>query len=124
MASSSPRLDALVGKVISYLKRNPADDYVVPKFVARAIGEPEVSVVTALRLLAKRRVTKQRFGVFCGNTSVPIGTFDDLGRIPDELFCELCDSNHSPADRTCNVEVFYTVDRERLNRLGETDAAA
>lgn len=124
MTASSSRLNAIIHKVVVYLKQNAADDYVVPRFAAKSIGEPEVSVITALRLLEERGVTRQRFGVFCGRTSVPIATFDDLKEIPSQIYCEICDEEHTQSDRSCKVEVFYTVNRKELDRVSTAEAAA
>jgi hypothetical protein len=120
----SPRLQELVGKVVSYLKDRPAEDDVVPKFIAKAINESEVSVFTALRFLEERGLAKEWFAVFCGTTDVPLGRFDTLQDIPKELVCEVCDEQHCLVDHTCKVEVVYTVNRERLADFDIRESAA
>ena len=118
---NSPRLEALVEKVVSYLKERPQDEEIVPKIVGRATGETELAAMTALSLLEKRGITQHHFGLYCGNTSVPLGSYDDLGDVPPCVRCEVCDAEHCASEGGCKVEVYFTVDR---NRLAEFDARA
>lgn len=120
----SPRIEALLGKVVAYLKSRPKEDEVVPKFIAKAIGESEVSVITGLRFLEEAGVAKQWFAVFCGTSDVPLGRFPTLEDIPEEFRCDICDEQHCLADRTCKIEVLYTIDREKLAGFDSRASAA
>jgi hypothetical protein len=121
---TSPRLEALIARVIAYLKSRPPDEEIRPHIVGRAIHETELAAMTALYLLEKKGITRHHFGVYCGETSVPIKVYDALSQVPEMLYCETCDREHSPTDRTCTVEVFFTVDSEKLNAISTTASAA
>jgi hypothetical protein len=113
-----------VGKVVSYLKDRPAEDEAVPKFIAKAINESEVSVFTALRFLEERGAAKEWFAVFCGTSDVPLGKFAALQDIPKELDCDVCDTQHCLVDHTCKVEVVYTINRDKLSDFDIRESAA
>ena len=68
----SPQLESLVGKVALYLRGRPSDDQIVPKIVARAIGESEIRTFTALRMLEAQGIVNQHFGLYCGRTAIPL----------------------------------------------------
>ncbi len=121
---SSPRIDALIAKAIQYLKSRPAGDDVLPRIVGKAIGESELTATTALRMLEERGVTHHHFGVYCGKTHAPLDSKDDLTSIEPSHYCEICDEEHSHADDTCKVEVYYSVDPEELGRFAKTISAA
>ena len=110
---SSPRLRELLSKVGLYLKSRPDQDEVVPKFIAKAINESEVSVFTALRFLEKAGVVEPWFGVFCKATDVPLEMFRTLEKIPNEVRCDVCDEQHF-RDKGYKVEVVYRVNRDKL----------
>jgi hypothetical protein len=110
----SHRIQSLLTAVVSYLLYRPAEDEVVPKFLAKALNESEISVMTAMRFLEQAGVAKQWFGLFCSETDVPLGRFAALQDIPKEIRCVDCDEQHSLAENTCKVEVFYTIDRKKL----------
>lgn len=121
---SSPRLEALVSKVAGYLASRPPDSEFVPKIVGKAIGESELAATTALTILERQGVTKHHFGVYCGKAGVPLDSFEDLSAIrSDQYYCEICDEGHSIDDRTCEVEVYFTVDTPALSRYLRKSAA-
>lgn len=123
-ALSSPRLEALVSKAANYLASRPPDSEFLPRIVGKAIGESELAAMTALSILEKEGVTKQHFGVYCGNTGVPLDSFDDLSAIrSDPYYCETCDEHHSLDDGACRVEVYFTADSSALSRFLRTSAA-
>lgn len=105
----------MLAEVVSYLKSRPNEEEFVPKFIARAINESEVSVVTAMRFLEEAGAAKQWFGVFCSTTDVPLDKFPTLRDVPSELPCYMCDEQHYYSDHSYKVEVLYTVDRQKLN---------
>ena len=110
---SSPRLRELLRGVVLYLKRKPDEDEIVPKFVAKALNESEVSVFTALRFLERAGVVEPWFGVFCKVTDVPLGMFSTLDQIPKELRCDVCDEQHY-RDKSYKVEIVYRINRNKL----------
>jgi hypothetical protein len=110
---SSPRLRELLRQVLFYLKSKPDENEVVPKFVAKAINESEVSVFTALRFLERAGVVEPWFGVFCKATDVPLGMFPTLEKIPKELRCDVCDEQHF-RDQSYKVEIVYRINRDKL----------
>jgi hypothetical protein len=118
-----PRVRALVSSVLTYLKNRPMEDEVVPKFVAKALNESEVSVMTVFRFLQEEGVAQQWFGVFCGRTDVPLARFSRVDEIPGEFECNVCDEQHCISENTCKAEVFYTVNREKLNQFDLAAAA-
>lgn len=114
----SPRLQALLTEVVSYLQSLPTEDEFVPKFIAKAINESEVAVVTALRFLEEAGAAKKWFGVFCSSTDVPLERFASLQEIPKTIHCNICDEQHCQSDHTFKVEVLYTIDRKKLSDFG------
>jgi hypothetical protein len=112
--SSSPRLDQLIYRVVGYLKSRPSDDEILPKIVGKAIGESEISVATVMRILEDRGVAKHHFGVYCGKTHVHLASLDDRPLPPSSIYCEVCDEDHCHAEEDCKVEVYYTIDEEKL----------
>jgi hypothetical protein len=114
----------LLEAVVSYLRDKPADYVAVPKFIGRAINESEIGVTTALRLLQEVGIAKQWFGVLCSERDVPLAQFAALEDLPKEIRCDDCDTQHSLADGTCKVEVYYTVDHEKLAGFNLRDMAA
>lgn len=114
----------MVGAVLEELRKHPDDDYVVPKFIAKSINESEISVVTALRFLERAGITKQWFGVFCGKTQIPLEQYPSASLIPDSLPCQKCEEDHRASDETFNVQIFYTIDRRKLNNFNLEDLAA
>jgi hypothetical protein len=110
---SSPRLRELLRKVVFYLKRNPDENEIVPKFIAKAINESEVSVFTALRFLERAGVVEHWFGVFCKTTDIPLGMFPTLEKIPTELRCDVCDEQHFRG-QSYKVEIVYRINRDKL----------
>jgi hypothetical protein len=121
---SSPQLDALVHKVVFYLKSRPSDDQIVPKIVGKAIGETEIRAFTALRVLEQRGVVHQHFGMYCGRTEVPLKSVDDMAKLPATVYCETCGEDHSGVDDEYKVEVYYTIDPVKLAQFSERLAAA
>lgn len=121
---SSPQLDALVSKVVLYLQGRPSDDQIVPKIVAKAIGESEIRVFTALRVLEHSGIVHQHFGVYCGQTSIPLRSIDDLTELPGTVYCEICDEDHSNANEEYRVEIYYTVDSAKLAHFDARQTAA
>jgi hypothetical protein len=121
---TSPRLEALVLRVAQYLSSKPSNDQFVPKIVGAALSESELAAMTALSILEKMRITKHHFGVYCANTGVPLENYDDLKDLPDSWHCETCDDDHRVSDRTCKVEIYFTVDRDRLARFAAKASAA
>jgi hypothetical protein len=99
--------------VVLYLKRKPDEDEIVPKFVAKALDESEVSVFTALRFLERAGVVEHWFGVFCKATDVLLGMFPTLEEIPKELRCDVCDEQHY-RDKSYKVEIVYRINRDKL----------
>jgi hypothetical protein len=120
----SPRLKALVNRVVEYLKSRPPDEEIVPKIVARAIGETELACVTALSILERRGITQQHFGVYCKESRVSLATVDDLHNIGPCYYCELHDEDHCAADRTSVVEVYFTINEDQLAKVGTAAVAA
>lgn len=120
----SPRIQALLAEVVSYLQGRPTEDEFVPKFIAKAINESEVSVITAMRFLEEVGAAKQWFGVFCSQTDVPLDRFATPQAIPNDLPCYMCDERHRHSDHTFKVEVLYTVDRKKLDDFGRQVRAA
>jgi hypothetical protein len=114
----------LLGTVIEELRKHPDDDYVVPKFIAKSIGESEISVVTALRYLEKAGIAKQWFGVFCGTTHIPLDQYPSASLIPESLPCQKCEEDHRASDDTFKVQIFFTVNRQKLNNFDLQDLAA
>jgi hypothetical protein len=108
----------LLAEVVAYLQSRPTEDEFVPKFIAKAINESEVSVITAMRFLEEAGAAKQWFGVFCSKTDVPLDKFATLQAIPNDLPCCMCDERHSHTDHSFKVEVLYTVDRKKLDDFG------
>jgi hypothetical protein len=119
-----PRIVSLVSAVIDELRKYPDDDYIVPKFIAKSINESEISVVTALRYLERAGIAKQWFGVFCGNTDIPLKQYSSASLIPDSLPCEKCEEDHRASDESFKVQIFYTIDRQKLNHFDLQDLAA
>jgi len=123
--ASSPRLDALIGTVVAYLKSRPPDEEITPGIVGRAIRESEMAAMTALTILERDGITKHHFGIYCGETGVPIGSRDSAEDLPDDgVPCDVCDREHRLADKTCNAEVYFTVDHEKLSRCKLRASAA
>lgn len=123
-APLSPRLRSLLEKVVAYLKSKGADEEIVPKFVARAIDESEVSVITALRFLEQAGVTKQWYALFCKSTDVPLGKFPTLQQIPADVPCGVCDEEHCLREGACKVEIIYTFDPKKLDTFDVRASAA
>ena len=122
-APASSQLDSLVRKVALYLASRPSDDQVVPKIVAKAIGETEIRTFTALRVLEGKGVVHQHFGLYCGKTAIPLKTVDDLSKVPAELYCFTCDEDHSGLDQEFEVEIYYTVSLPKLEQFLQRRAA-
>ena len=123
--ASSPRLDALIESVVAYLKTRPPDEEITPGIVGRAIRESEMAATTALMILERDGITKHHFGIYCGETGVPLGSRDSAEDLPDEgVQCDVCDREHRLADKTCNVEVYFTVDHDKLSRFKLRASAA
>jgi hypothetical protein len=121
---SSPRLEAVIAKTVTYLKTQADDGYILPRIVGKAIGESEVTATTALRILEERGVTKQHFRAYCAKTHAPLDAKDDLQKIEPAPYCEICDEEHSLADETCKIEVYYSVNRGQLERYEARISAA
>jgi hypothetical protein len=124
-AASSPRLERLIGSVVAYLKTRPPDEEVSPNIVGRAIGETELAAMTALSILERDGITKHHFGIYCGETDVPIASHDSPEGLPDEgVPCYVCDREHRLSDKSCKAEVYFTVDHEKLSRFRSQASAA
>jgi hypothetical protein len=113
----SPRLEALIDKVVIYLKGRPQDEEIVPRIVGKATGETELAAMTALSLLEKQGITEHHFGLYCGNTNVPLGSYDDLDDVPQCIPCEVCDAEHCASENDCSVEVYFTVNGDKLAKF-------
>lgn len=122
---SSPRLEGLIGAVVDYLTSRPPDEEIAPHIVGRAIGETEMAAMTALTILERDGITKHHFGVYCGETGVPLASHDSPEELPDDgVSCYVCDREHKLSDRTCKAEVYFTVDHKKLSRLKSRASAA
>jgi len=123
--ASSPRLERLIGSVVAYLKTRPPGEEVRPNIVGRAIGETELAAMTALSILEHNGITKHHFGIYCGETGVPIASHDLPEELPDEgVPCYVCDREHWISDKSCKAEVYFTVDHEKLSRFRSRASAA
>lgn len=80
--------------------------------------------MTALSILEREGIAKHHFGVYCGDTGVPLATYDSLEELPQQFQCDVCDKEHCVADRTCKVEVYFTVDHEQLSHFESRASAA
>lgn len=123
-APSSPQLDALVNKVALYLIDRPSDDQIVPRIVGKAVGETEIRAFTALRVLEAQGMVHQHFGLYCGKTDIPLKSIDDLAQLPPEVYCDICDEDHSGSDGEYKIEVYYTIDTAKLARFNGRRVAA
>jgi hypothetical protein len=121
---TSPRVEGLVLRTAQYLSSKPSTEEFVPKVVGAALSESELVAMTALSLLEKMGITKHHFGVYCGNTGVPLESYDDLKDLTDSLPCKTCDDHHSVSEGTCKIEIYFTVDRDRLARFTAKASAA
>jgi len=109
-----------------YLASRPSDDEFPAKIVASALSESEMAALTALSLLEERGITQHHFGVYCSRRGVPLDTYENLKEIPENgrWRCEDCDEDHSVSDNSCRVEVYFTVDRDKLARFMAQSSAA
>lgn len=121
---SSPRLEGLIESVVAYLKTRPPDEEIRPHIVGRAISENELAAMTALSILERQGITKHHFGVYCGDKGVPIGSYDDLADVPPFSYCDACGIEHCSSDKTCRVEIYFTVDRDKLASFRKEASAA
>ena len=121
---TSPRLETLILRVAQYLDSKSANDEFAPKTVGAALSESELAAMTALSILEKLGITKHHFGVYCANTGVPLESYDDLKDLPDSWRCDTCDDDHCISERTCKIEIYFTVDRDRLARFTAKASAA
>jgi hypothetical protein len=121
---TSPRVEGLVLRTAQYLSSKPSTEEFVPKIVGAALSESELAAMTALSILEKRGITQHHFGVYCGNKGVPLDSYDDLKRLPNDFRCETCDDDHSVSEGTCKIEIYFTVDRDRLARFTAKASAA
>jgi hypothetical protein len=112
--NTSPRLEGLLFKVAQYLSENIAHDEFTPKIIAKALSESELAATTALSILERRGITKHHFGVYCNQTSDILENYDELTDIPNEIYCVNCDEEHSLGDKTCKVDLYFTVDKSKL----------
>lgn len=123
--ASSPRLEGLIESVVAYLKSRPPDEEITAGIVGRAIRESEMASMTALMILEREGITKHHFGIYCGETGVPMGSRDSADQLPDEgIPCYACDRDHRLSDKTCTTEVYFTVDHEKLSRFKTRASAA
>jgi hypothetical protein len=83
--------------------------------VASAIGESELAVLAAFSVLDDRGLATPHYGVYCASSNSPIEVFDTRDQIPAELPCEVCDAEHRTDDKSMWVEVFFTVDVDKLH---------
>lgn len=116
-ARTSPRLEALILHIAQYIQSRPAIDEFRPNIVAKAVSESELAALTGLSILERLGITKQHFGVYCGNTNTLLESYDDLAGISGPWRCEVCDADHSVAENSCKIDIFFTVDRDRLARF-------
>ncbi|SDG00544.1 hypothetical protein [Terriglobus roseus] len=121
---SSPQLNALVNRVVVYLRSRPGGDQVVPKIVGKAIGETEIRALTALRVLEEQGIVHHHFGLYCTEKGIPLESIDDLSQLPAEKYCDACDEDHSEAEGEYKVEIYYTIDPRRLAQFRERKVAA
>jgi hypothetical protein len=121
---SSPRLQSLVGEVVAYLVRRPPDEEIVPKIVGKAIGETELAAMTVLSMLERQGITTHHFGVYCADSRTHLATFDDLSKITGTVLCDACNEQHEVSAKTAVVEIYFTVNREKLMDLNAKRAAA
>lgn len=120
----SARLDSVINKALAYLKSEPTDDEILPRILAKAIGESELTATTALRILEQRGVTRHKFALGCGTTHLSLDRQDELHKLAPSKYCHICDEEHSQAEDTCNIELFYTIDRKKLAETNSTTPAA
>ena len=110
--------------VAQYLDNNPGTSEFPPKIVGKALSESELVAMTALSILERMGITKHHFGVYCGNTSLPLASYDDLKDVQGPWRCETCDEDHSVSNRTSKIEIYFTVNRDRLARVIAKASAA
>ncbi len=120
----SARLDSVINKALAYLKSRPDDTEVLPRILAKAIGESELTATTALRILEERGVTHHVFVLACGRTHKSLDRQDELHKLAESKYCNLCDEAHSQLDDTCHIELVYTIDREKLANADPVVSAA
>jgi len=120
----SARLDSVINKTLVYLKSRPNDDEILPRILAKAIGESELTATTALRILEERGVTHHVFVLACGKTRKSLDRQVELHKLAESKHCNLCDEEHSQIDDTCHIELVYTIDREKLAKAEPVVSAA
>jgi hypothetical protein len=110
--------------VVTYLSSRPPGEEITPNIVGRAIGETELAAMTALTILEREGITKHHFGVYCGETGVPLESHDSLEELSEQVPCYVCNRDHKLSDKTCTAEVYFTADREMLSLFKLTASAA
>jgi hypothetical protein len=115
----SPKVDELLRRTVEYLDRVTSSDpeaEVRPAMLAQKIQESEVAALSALYLLEQAGIVTPRIGVYCRSTLAPIETYSVDETIPSTLPCPACFEEHSFDDRTVTKELFFTVNRDALER--------
>lgn len=121
---SSKRLDDLLMSVALYLQGQPNTDNFYPRLVGKALSESELAALTALSILERRGITKHHYGVYCSRKGVPLEEYDSLESIPPSLPCRYCEEEHTGDDDSWKVDLFFTVDRNRLEQFTSVAKAA
>jgi hypothetical protein len=112
----SPRLSALVERVVDYMRSHPGTDAFFPQVVAAALGDTELAVLTAFGELDDAGIVKPQYGTYCRISSTPINVYDSLANVPDEEMCPDCAQVVSLGDETEFIDLYFIVDREGLAR--------
>lgn len=122
--NSSKRLDDLLMSVALYLQGQSGTDNFYPRLVGKALSESEMAALTALWMLEKRGITKHHYGVYCSRKNVALEEYDSLESIPPSLPCSHCEEEHTADNDGWKIDLFFTVDRDRLIQFTSAAMAA
>jgi hypothetical protein len=83
--------------------------------LAEALDESELAILAAFRALQDEGIVTPHFGLYCGQEHLPIDVFDSLDEVPEQSECFHCGREHRLEERSMYVEVFFTVDHQKLD---------
>jgi|ERR1035437_1532148 hypothetical protein len=103
----NPGLSDLLDRLGAYVRDQTfaGQQYIVPKLAAARLGLKDGEAFVLLELLAREKLLRRVYNVYCTKTNVLIATVDSLLALDQLHRCDDCDTDHDSHD--LKVEVAF-----------------
>ena len=118
----NPGLERELQKLQDYIKDQTKGgvDEIVPPLAAEALNLSNLATLGLLVALEDNHALKHKYRVYCKNHDAVLLELDNKDQLPEELYCQYCDSTHDEDD--LDIEVIFKIEpgiQEQIEKSAE-----